>query len=86
MVQEKFTGTKKFSRKKNSSHKNTIGISWIKAENNELSKRLWELKQLVEMEGIQIEVIKTERQGYIVYEDDFQVVAEPFHHEKTKKL
>ncbi|MCO5113909.1 MAG: hypothetical protein M9899_07020 [Bdellovibrionaceae bacterium] len=69
---------KKFSRKKNIGDKNTQGISWIKSDANEIVKRLYELKDIIERHGYQVEVIKTQRPGYIVYEDRFQIVAEPF--------
>jgi hypothetical protein len=32
---------------------------------------------ILESYGINIRVFKTARPGYIVYEDDFQIVAEP---------
>lgn len=28
--------------------------------------------------GIEVEVLHTERPGYVVYEDEYQVAAEPF--------
>jgi hypothetical protein len=36
------------------------------------------LKHILESHGIVVDVIKTNRPGYVVYEDDFQVAAEPF--------
>lgn len=29
-----------------------------------------------------VEVVQTERAGYVVYEDEWQIVAEPFHGEQ----
>ncbi len=68
----------KFSRKKNVSHRETKGISWIKATDTETVSKLYALKVIVERHGFLLEVIKTDRPGYIVYEDKHQVVAEPF--------
>lgn len=39
---------------------------------------MWELKAIIENHSFNISVLKTDRPGYIVYEDDQQVVAEPF--------
>jgi hypothetical protein len=37
-----------------------------------------DLKRILEAYGHSVEVVREERIGYIVYEDDLQVVAEPF--------
>jgi hypothetical protein len=34
--------------------------------------------RILEEHGIPAEVIETERPGYVVYEDEFQLIAEPF--------
>jgi hypothetical protein len=33
---------------------------------------------ILENHDVWIEMLKTERPGYVVYKDEFQVVAEPF--------
>ena len=33
---------------------------------------------ILETQGVVVEVIETQRPGYVVYEDEFQIVAEPF--------
>ena len=71
----------KFSRNRNSSHKNTPGISWIKDTANEVIRELWCLKDFLERQGLVVYVIRTARPGRIVYEDESQVIAEPFHQE-----
>lgn len=68
----------KFSRKKNVSHRETKGISWIKSSAKELVSNLYALMDVVERHGIHCKVLKTKTPGYVVYEDDFQIVAEPF--------
>lgn len=68
----------RFSRNRNGSHKNTYGLSWFKPESTEAINRMWQLKAMIENHGFNIEVIKTDRPGYVVYEDEHQVVAEPF--------
>ena len=37
-----------------------------------------QLVALLERNGVRILALRTKRPGYVVYEDDFQVVAEPF--------
>lgn len=71
----------KFSRKRNDYHRNTHGISWIKDNQREVIKKLYEMKRILEQYGEPVRVINTERPGYIVYEDDYQVVAEAFNRE-----
>ena len=76
----------KFSRKKNSYHKNTHGLSWFKQDSHEAINKMWELKAVIENHGFDIAVLKTDKPGYIVYEDEFQVVAEPFNGERINKV
>jgi len=44
---------------------------------------MWEIVQILEAHGIVIDVIRTDRPGYIVYEDEFQIAAEPFKDTRT---
>ncbi|TGQ43793.1 hypothetical protein [Mesorhizobium sp. M00.F.Ca.ET.216.01.1.1] len=54
-------------------------ISWVKASAHEHVRRLRLLVALVEEAGhVQIDELRTERPGYIVFEDNHQVVALPF--------
>ena len=68
----------KFTRKRNDSHRRPRALSWIKDSAFEHLAKIRELAALVEARGIVVETIYTERPGYVVYEDEFQVVAEPF--------
>ena len=54
-------------------------ISWVKASAKEHVRRLRLLVALIEeARHIRIEELRTDRPGYIVFEDDHQVVAFPF--------
>lgn len=66
------------SKSKGSQDKNTAGLSWFKEDASEAIARSYELISLLQENGYPIEVLRTERVGYVVYEDDQQVVAEPF--------
>lgn len=53
-------------------------ISWYKDTALECISRMYDLKAILEMHGIFVELIKTDKPGLIVYEDEHQVTAEPF--------
>lgn len=56
----------------------TYGLSWFKDTAKEHLSKSYELIGLMEIYGHTIETIRTDRVGFVVYEDDFQIVAEPF--------
>lgn len=58
--------------------KQRLGICWFKTCAIEHVSRIWEMVQILERNGIYIQKIKTEKPGYVVYEDEWQLVAEPF--------
>ena len=66
------------SKAKRSRDKKTAGLSWFKEDAFEAIGRSYALINLLAENGCPIEVIRTERVGYVVYEDKQQVVAEPF--------
>jgi hypothetical protein len=75
----------RFSRKRNSSHKKAHGIAWFKDTAVHPLARMRELARLVEDLGYSVRVVRTSRPGYIVYEDEYQVIAEPFHGERRPR-
>jgi hypothetical protein len=56
----------------------TKGIAWFRDTAIEYISRMHEMKRVVEANGYVVELIRAERIGYVVYEDEAQVVAEPF--------
>jgi hypothetical protein len=66
------TASPSLCRKKNRA------ICWFKASAKEHITRIHEMVAILENHGITVQMIKTERVGYVVYEDEHQVVAEPF--------
>lgn len=52
-------------------------ISWFKPSAVEAVRSMWELKGVLEEQGHHVEVLRTERPGTVVYEDDWQIVAKP---------
>ena len=60
--------------------RNTLrkGICWFKTGAIEHISRIWEMVRILERNGIYVKKIRTEKPGYVVYEDEWQLVAEPF--------
>jgi len=56
----------------------TKGLSWFKPSATKHIAKAFELKRILDQYGYAIEVLKEDRIGYIVYEDKYQIVAEPF--------
>ena len=59
-------------------HAKKVAISWFKHQAVVHIRKMRELVAILENHGVSVEVVQTERPGYIVYEDAFQVAAEPF--------
>jgi hypothetical protein len=55
-----------------------LGICWFKTEAGDHIKRIWRMVDILERHGIHVRKIRTERPGYLIYEDQWQLVAEPF--------
>jgi hypothetical protein len=55
-----------------------LGICWFKTNASEHIARIWEMVQILERNGIYVKKIRTDKPGYVIYEDDWQLVAEPF--------
>ena len=73
----RFTASKPpFYRKKNKA------ISWFKDTAHEHLARIRGLVAILKSHGVAVRTIKAKRIGYVVYEDEFQIVAEPFSGER----
>jgi len=59
------------------------GISWFRDSASEHIRRMRELKRILEENGHLVSTIEEEKIGYVVYEDEAQVVAEPFADTRT---
>ncbi|MDN5940368.1 MAG: hypothetical protein L0H94_00680 [Nitrospira sp.] len=53
-------------------------ISWFKDSALEHIERMREIVAILEEHGVHVEILQTDRPGYVVYEDDFQIAAEAF--------
>jgi len=69
----RFTAAKPpYSRKKNRA------ICWFRDDARSHIWQMWRFAAILEEHGVLVRMLKTERVGYVVYEDEYQVVAEPF--------
>ena len=71
------------TRSKGYYRRNTRGIAWFRDRAGECISRMHVLKRLIESHGYAVAVIHETHVGYIVYEDEAQVVAEPFTDTRT---
>lgn len=53
-------------------------VCWFKSAAREHLARAWELVTILERNGVFIWTVKSERPGYVHYEDDVQVFARPY--------
>ncbi len=67
----------RFSRSTRPSRANK-GIYWFRSSAREHIGKAREMIALLENNDVFIRMLKAEKIGYVVYEDEFQVVAEPF--------
>lgn len=75
-------GPDTFSRSRKH-HAAKIALSWFKSTEGEHIARMHVLARILEAHGLQVDVIEERRPGYIVHEDEHQVVAEPFQETRT---
>jgi hypothetical protein len=59
-------------------HRRKKALSWFKDTADEHIRRAREMAAIVSAAGYVMREIRTDKPGYIVYEDEHQVVAEPF--------
>jgi hypothetical protein len=59
-------------------HARNVALSWFKVTAHEHIQRMHVLASILQCHGIAVDILRTQRPGYVVYEDDHQVAAEPF--------
>jgi len=62
--------------RRSGAHENAI--SWFRATASDHIAKIRELAALLEHHGVSTHMIQTERPGYVVHEDEFQIAAIPF--------
>jgi len=59
-------------------HATPIALSWFKDSASGYISKMRDIAGILEEHGISVTMLYTQKPGYIVYEDDFQVAAQPF--------
>ncbi len=59
-------------------HTKNVALSWFKDTATEHIAKIREICSILNEHDIETKMIRSEKPGYIVYEDSFQVAAEPF--------
>lgn len=70
-----------FSRTSSKGFRNRVftpGLSWFRDDATIMLDKAFDLTALLTDHGHHVEMLRTSRVGYILYEDAYQVVAEPF--------
>ena len=78
----------RFNRSKSKAHYRRYGpgICWFKESAVEHVERARLLAKLIADCGRAVRLISTDRPGYVIFEDDHQVVAEPFREKKVSTV
>ena len=59
-------------------HRKPQAISWFRDTATEQIAQIREYQRLLETYGFIVQMLREKRPGYVVYEDEYQVVAYPF--------
>ena len=60
-----------------------VALSWFKDTASQHIARMHEVAHILRTHGVEVEILRTQRPGYIVYDDQHQVAAEPFQETRT---
>ena len=71
------------SKSKGFYRRNTRGIAWFRDSATDCLSRMHRMKVILEKYGHAITILTETRVGYVTYEDELQIVAEPFSDTKT---
>ena len=70
------------SKSKGYYRRKTAGVSWLKPTASEHLAKMRALAEVIENNGYEVSQVTTHRPGYVIFEDDHQVIAEPFRSEQ----
>lgn len=65
-----------FKQKLRSGEWTADAVAWFRDDAGEFVTRMWEVVALLQEHGKLVRFVRTEKPGKIVYEDEYQVVAE----------
>ncbi len=73
------------SKSKGYYRRRTAGVSWLKSTASKHVRKMRTLGAILDRYGFQVSEVRTDRPGYVVFEDEHQVIAEPFRGETKRK-
>jgi len=59
-------------------HPKKVALSWFKDSAIEHIRQMRRMSSILAEHDVEVHVLQTQRPGYVVYEDEHQVAAEPF--------
>lgn len=62
-----------------------FGVCWFKTDATRYIEQIQEMVVILERNGISVQKIKTDKPGYLIYEDDWQLVAELYTRSYTRR-
>ncbi len=71
------------SKSKGFDRRTTRGIAWFRDTATDCLSRMHRMRVILEKYGHPVTMLTETRIGYVVYEDELQVVAEPFSDTQT---
>jgi hypothetical protein len=71
------------TRSKGYERRQTQGIAWFRDTATEHISRVQRVRAVLELYGYHLSMLREERLGYVVYEDEHQIIAEPFADTRT---
>ncbi len=64
-------------------HAKRVALSWFKDTASEHIRQMYGMAEILKSHEVAVEVLRSSRPGYVVYEDEHQVAAEPFTDTRT---
>lgn len=64
-------------------HASKAALSWFKDSAAAYIARMREIAVILEAHDVAVVMLRTDRPGFVVYEDEFQIAAEPFYDTPT---
>jgi hypothetical protein len=62
-----------------------FGVCWFKTDSTEHIARAWQMVHILERNGLHVREIRTDKPGYVIYEDGWQLVTERAARPKTPR-
>jgi hypothetical protein len=77
----------RFNRSSSKGHyrRQPKGIAWFRDDASEHISRMYDIKRVLDANGHVVDILRQDRVGYLVYQDEYQVIAEPFADTRTDR-